>query len=224
MKNIINVINKFGQRAFSTNPSLRSPEKIYNNAAQEKLQILLDNKGKTGIYKWKNNLNNKFYVGSGFNLYSRLQHYYSSEFMKGALKRSKSIIYSTILKHGLENFSLSILEYCSPDKLLEREQYYIDLLEPEYNILTKAGSSLGYKHLQETKAKISASLNAYQASNPNCIKIEVSDLANNTKTIYPSLGSAARALNINQKTISNYFSRNQKKPYKGRYIFTKIDT
>ena len=51
MKNIINVINKFGQRAFSTNPSLRSPEKIYNNAAQEKLQILLDNKGKTGIYK-----------------------------------------------------------------------------------------------------------------------------------------------------------------------------
>jgi len=35
------------------------------------------------------------------------------------------------------NFKLEILEYCEADRLiiLEREQYYIDLLKPEYNIL-----------------------------------------------------------------------------------------
>lgn len=75
---------------------------------------------------------------------------------------------------------------------------------------------------EETKAKISASMKAYQASNPNCIKIEVSDLETNTKTIYPSIISAARALNIPQSRISMYFIRNQIKPLNRRYIFQKI--
>ncbi len=38
-------------------------------------------------------------------------------------------IYKAILKHGHSNFSLEILEYCEPSKVLEREQYYIDLLK-----------------------------------------------------------------------------------------------
>jgi len=40
------------------------------------------------------------------------------------------------------------------DETLVREQYYIDLLKPEYNVLTKAGSSFGYKHNQETLDKL----------------------------------------------------------------------
>ena len=31
-----------------------------------------------------------------------------------------------------------------------REQYYLDLLKPEYNVLEQAGSSLGFKHKAET--------------------------------------------------------------------------
>jgi NUMOD3 motif len=41
--------------------------------------------------------------------------------------------------------------------LLKREQYYIDLMNPEYNILKKAGSLLGFKHREETIAKMSIS-------------------------------------------------------------------
>jgi group I intron endonuclease len=58
--------------------------------------------------------------------------------MQGVLKRSRSIIFSAILKHGLENFSLTILEYCLVEELLEREDYYITTFKPEYNILQKA--------------------------------------------------------------------------------------
>ncbi len=58
-----------------------------------------------------------------------------------------------MLKYGYSKFRLEILEYCSVENLLEREQYYIDLLKPEYNILAVAGSSLGYKHTKETIAK-----------------------------------------------------------------------
>jgi len=39
--------------------------------------------------------------------------------------------------------------------ILSREQYYIDSLNPEYNILKTAGSLLGYKHTEETIALMS---------------------------------------------------------------------
>jgi len=52
------------------------------------------------------------------------------------------------------NFSLEILEYCDESEALKREQYYLDLCEPEYNILKIAGSRLNSKHSEETIAKI----------------------------------------------------------------------
>jgi group I intron endonuclease len=58
-----------------------------------------------------------------------------------------------LIKYGYINFSLDILEYTEKDILLEREQYYIDLINPQYNNLTIAGSSLGYKHTKDTLAK-----------------------------------------------------------------------
>jgi hypothetical protein len=68
----------------------------------------------------------------------------------------------------------------------------------------------------------------------NSIKIEVNYLGGwlrlptNITTIYNSFSLAAKALNIHPSRIKKYFTqgakllRPQKKPYKGRYIFTKI--
>jgi len=67
------------------------------------------------------------------------------------------VICRALLKHGYSNFDLDILEYCDSKDLLKREQYYIDLMNPEYNILKKAGSPLGFKHREETIAKMSIS-------------------------------------------------------------------
>jgi group I intron endonuclease len=69
------------------------------------------------------------------------------------LLKSNSKIYRSLLKYGYSNFSLNILEYCKPDSLIAKEQYYIDLLNPEYNICKVAGSSLGRKHSAETLLK-----------------------------------------------------------------------
>lgn len=63
-------------------------------------------------------------------------------------------INKALLKYGYSNFQLEILEYCEPSDVIQREQYYIDLLGPEYNILKTAGSSFGYKHTAETLAKL----------------------------------------------------------------------
>jgi len=57
---------------------------------------------------------------------------------------------------------------------------------------------------------------------PTSIKIEVTDIQNNTTTSYDSVSEAARALNIAHSVIDMYFLRNQQKPYKGIYTFKKI--
>lgn len=85
-----------------------------------------------------------------------MKEYYSFRYLETKILKSKSMIYSSILKHGYSSFSLEILEYCDKDKAISREQYYLDLLEPEYNILTKAGSRLGSKHSSEVIAKMKA--------------------------------------------------------------------
>jgi hypothetical protein len=38
--------------------------------------------------------------------------------------------------------------------LLKREQYYLDNLKPQYNIVETAGSTLGYKHTEESIEKM----------------------------------------------------------------------
>nr|QBM09688.1 hypothetical protein [Dactylella sp.] len=63
------------------------------------------------------------------------------------------MIYNALLKYGYSNFQLEILEYCDPKDCIKKEQYFIELLKPEYNILKSAGSRLGHKHSEETLVK-----------------------------------------------------------------------
>jgi NUMOD1 domain len=107
-----------------------------------------------------------------------LSNYYSLAYLKRRTRKGSSIIYNSLLKHGYNNFSLDILEYCEPNILIKREQYYLDILKPEYNILKTAGSlygfkqskdsiersriaNLGRKHDEATKLKLSANSRAH---------------------------------------------------------------
>jgi hypothetical protein len=47
------------------------PIKIYSNISDDKAQILSENKTKSGIYMWKNLVNDKQYIGSSDNLKRR---------------------------------------------------------------------------------------------------------------------------------------------------------
>lgn len=105
------------------------------------------------MYRWinKESGGKKTYVGSSINLSARLYRYYSLKHIK---VQSKSSIICKALLTGYSNFSFEILEYCNKEDCIIKEQYYIDLLKPEYNILPTAGSLLGYKHSKEAKAKM----------------------------------------------------------------------
>lgn len=95
----------------------------------------------------------EIYIGSSVDLGNRLGQYYTIKHLERTLKKGKSIICASLLKNGYSDFSLQILEYCSKDQVIEREQFYIDLLQPEKNIFPIAGSSYGFKHSPETKEK-----------------------------------------------------------------------
>lgn len=127
--------------------------KTYENPATQESRELIrkDNKGKIGVYCWFNNVNGKFYIGSGDPLYVRLSDYYQDWYY---LARISTYIVRALSKHGMDNFSLVILEYCTSDDLIYCEQKWIDLLKPEYNLNPLAGNSKGYKHTPESIEKI----------------------------------------------------------------------
>ena len=115
------------------------PIHSYLNPDKQKEEICRDNENKSGVYKWVNKIKGKSYVGSSTSLSDRFSVYYSLSSLKRKVKGS-IIIHRALLKYGHSNFSLDIIEYCEPNELISREQYYIDILKPEYNILKKAGA------------------------------------------------------------------------------------
>jgi len=200
-------------------------EKFYSNSDTCKVQILDENKNKSGIYMWTNNINNKRYIGSSKNLRKRFLQYFNINYL---IRDNCMQICRALLKHGNSNFSLTILEYCEPSKCLIREKHYWDIFNPEYNIAKDPVAPFsGHTHSDDTKKimsevkkgkpKIEGSGTGrpYQA-------IEVFNKENNQTTTYDSISEAARALNISQSTITNYILRSQQKPYKGIYTFKKV--
>lgn len=107
-----------------SNGSLITSVKSYDNAELLKKAIFSENRNKSGIYRWTNNLNKNTYVGSGADLAKRIGDYYN----ESELIRNPRPIHLALLKYKHNNFTLEILEHCFKDKLIEREQYYLDLL------------------------------------------------------------------------------------------------
>ena len=98
---------------------------------------------KTGIYKIINKINNKTYVGSTSNFDKR---WYSHKFRLKNNNHHSSKLQSSVNKYGIENFVFEILEECSKDLLIEREQYWIDSLNSYsngYNSTPKASNNGG---------------------------------------------------------------------------------
>ena len=120
---------------------------IYNNIKMIKT---------SGVYKIKNLINNKIYIGSAINLNLRYRKHISD------LKNNKHCnkkLQNSWNKHGEDSFDFVIIEQViDKTKLLEREQYYLDNLKPEYNICKIAGNTLGIKVSDDTKKKISETL------------------------------------------------------------------
>lgn len=112
----------------------------------------------SGVYQILNIIDNKMYIGSSINVSSRLKtHIYNLKNNKHCNKH----LQSAWDKYGEENFIFEILErVCNKENLIEREQYWIDKLIPQYNIRLEAKSNLGLKASEKTRAKMRDSAKA----------------------------------------------------------------
>lgn len=114
---------------------------------------------KSGIYRFVNWANGKMYIGSAVNLVNRKRNHLLMLKYNKHYNRYLQFAYN---KYGETNILFEVLEYVEDNlKLIEREQFYLDKFKSfdrtiGYNLSPTAGSPLGIKHSEETKAKVGA--------------------------------------------------------------------
>lgn len=172
------------------------------------MQISYKLKNKSGIYSILNMENGKRYIGSSKDIYNRLHEHWFN------LKNNKSHnvhLQNAWNKYKEESFIFNVLEYCEEDIRFEREQFYIDLLKPEYNFSLQVSANFNREITQEQKQQISKTLKEKYASGeltPFVRKdIMVSCFIYNIKTWTlsakcSSFREAANYLSVDKDTVS----------------------
>jgi group I intron endonuclease len=133
-----------------------NPVVSFNNAQEQKETIFKTCKDKSFVYRWVNKTNGKDYLGSTSNAKSRLSSYFDFK----TLSIFNMPIYKAILKYGHSNFIFEIVEFCEPGDATQREQFYLDQFDFDYNVLENANSLFGFKHSADTLAKMKGRQNA----------------------------------------------------------------
>ena len=89
-----------------------------------------------GVYKIKNIINNKIYVGSSKDIKNRW--YQHKNLLDNGIHGNRHL-QNAWDKYGDENFKFEIIEECEPAIQFEREQFYLNTLDPfgenGYNIV-----------------------------------------------------------------------------------------
>lgn len=106
----------------------------------------------SGIYQIRNIINDKRYIGSAKDFSKRKSLHFRTLIKQ---KHRNRHLQNAWNKYGENAFVFEIIEYCEPDQLLVREQWYFDNWNPEYNIYKTAGSGLGHKMTEEMKKFLS---------------------------------------------------------------------
>lgn len=105
----------------------------------------------SGIYQIQSKRNGKSYIGSAVNIEQRILRAHFLDLRKKGHYNPR--IQNHVNKYGIDDLDIFILEFCPEDRLLEREQFWLNELQPEFNICKRADSRLGVKLSEETKRK-----------------------------------------------------------------------
>ena len=228
----VNKSNTIGRRHFSVTSPRRliseeltkfiyeknlNPVFIYEDLADKtvKSRVLNDTRGLSGIYLILNKVTLDYYIGSGSTgrLHARfsnhLFNFHGSKVVKNAVK-----------KYGISSFAFVVLELFpeivnkeNNKKLLDLEDFYLKSLLPNYNILTEAGSSFGYKHSETTRLNMKTnyseerrltigSLNKGKSFSPSTIEAMKQSALNRVKPIYSE--QSIQNMKKNSKAILVY--------------------
>lgn len=118
-----------------------------------------------GIYKIKNLLNGKVYIGQSIDIKRRFKDH------KKEIKNNNVYpLYHSIRKYGIENFEFNVIEHVSNnDELNIKEQFWVDYYKSfnrsyGYNIRIDCTNNYGVLHSEKTKQDISKKLRGIKRS------------------------------------------------------------
>ena len=144
----------------------------------------------SGIYCIINIKNSKKYIGSSKNIRQRLW-VHRAELRHN--KHENSHLQNAWNKYGEHNFDYYILEKCEESLLLEKEQLYIDTINPEYNMNKETQRPPCTKESRIKQSNTRKKLYAEGKLKPSFkhIATYVYDLDGNFIKEYPSIKDAA---------------------------------
>lgn len=104
--------------------------------------------GVTGVYALYCVTSGNYYIGSSYNVYTRVSDYLQLSYQAN---RSTHPIIRSLIKHGVDNFLVLLLEETTVSNVRWAEQQAINLYAPAYNQLSFVDNSTGFKHTEATK-------------------------------------------------------------------------
>jgi group I intron endonuclease len=105
------------------------------------------------VYAFKNKIYNKSYIGSTKDVKERYWSHISK--LKRGVHDNKELQQDFDLL-GRDAFEMVILEECSVENLLQKEQYWSDAINDKYNIRKLVISNKGVGHSESVKKVLSA--------------------------------------------------------------------
>lgn len=164
-----------------------------------------------GVYQIVNLVNGNCYVGSSVQIESRIFKHLA--FLRRG-DHPNGHLQAAFTKYGEQSFDYKLLEVCDKEILLSREQFYLDALRPEYNICRVAGNTLGYKHEDEARVKMSIA----NAGNKRHLgkkhsaetKKLISELASQRKSSEEAKQKISKSLLGNTRTLGHKLTEDHK--------------
>lgn len=147
------------------------------------------------IYQITSKLTGKKYIGSAKHFGIRRRNHI---FQLSKKKHHSVILQNHVNKYGLDDLTFSILEFlCWDENVINREQYFLDLLSPEFNILKVAGSNFGRKTSEQTKIKL---VNSHLGKKPS--KESLKKRSDTMKYILSNLTVEEKVLRLESARLS----------------------
>lgn len=191
----------------------------------------LDLLNSIGVYKITNKINNHFYIGSTDRQFKeRFKEHcrYYEMYKEGTHSNNHPVLWAAYDKYGIENFEVELVEILDGstfEEILEREEYYIQTLNPEYNICkfpTKGGKpNLGKKLSDEWKQHIGEKSSLYKHSEitlakvtennkKNAVKLKFVNLQTNEELNFSSWAEASEYFKVTSAALQNAYKRSGK--------------
>lgn len=129
-----------------------------------------------GIYAIWDDVTGRVYVGSSVHIPTRKSAHFTN-LQRGT--HANAHLQNAYKSYGESAFTFTVIEPCQTEKLIEREQFWIDefkLTHTLYNLSPTAGNQLGIKRSEETKRRMSEALRGRRLSEESKQKMAAAKL------------------------------------------------